>query len=55
MQGSEAQEALPLEELAGFDFPLLAKRKPELRQKLLEFRDHLLASSSTEETLKASA
>lgn len=47
-QGTEG----PLEELQGFDFARLAERRPELKQELLGFRDHLLASSSTEETLK---
>ena len=42
----------PLEELQGFDFARLAERRPELKQELLGFRDHLLASSSSEESLK---
>lgn len=42
-------------EVRKFDFDTLVKRKPELKQELLGFRDHLLASSSAEETLKASS
>ena len=42
----------PLEELQGFDFARLAERRPELKQELLGFRDHLLASTSSEESLK---
>jgi hypothetical protein len=49
--GSEVQEG-SLEELQGFDFKRLAERRPDLQQELLGFRDHLLASSSTEESLK---
>lgn len=48
---SEGKEG-SLEELQGFDFGRLAERRPDLKQELLGFRDHLLASSSTEESLK---
>ncbi len=40
------------DEVKGFDFKTLIKNKPELKQELLGFRDHLLASSSAEESLK---
>lgn len=40
-------------EVAGFDFDRLVERKPALRQELLTFRDQLLASTSSEQTLKA--
>ena len=39
-------------EVAGFNFQRLVERKPELKQELLTFKDHLLAFSSAEETLK---
>ena len=42
-----------LQEVKSFDFKTLIKRRPDLKQELLGFRDHLLATSSTEETLKA--
>ena len=35
-----------------FDFKTLMDRKPALKQELSLFRDHLLATSSAEETLK---
>lgn len=40
-------------EVEGFLFKRLMERKPELRQELLTFRDHLLATSSGNEALKA--
>ena len=39
-------------EVEGFLFKRLLERKPEKRQELLTLRDHLLASSSTSDTLK---
>jgi hypothetical protein len=39
-------------EVEGFLFKRLMERKPELRQELLTFRDHLLASTSDNEALK---
>lgn len=41
-------------EVGGFDFERLIERKPALRQELLTFRDHLVASTSEEQTLKVS-
>lgn len=39
-------------EVEGFLFKRLLERKPEKRQELLTLRDHLLASSSSSDTLK---
>ena len=39
-------------EVEGFLFKRLLERKPEKKQELLTFRDHLLASSSSSDTLK---
>ena len=53
-KAASGQEELPDEDLSGFNFKLLVERKPELKQELLGFRDYLLASSSADESLKAS-
>ena len=50
-KGEASRDQIP-EEVQGFDFKTLTERRPELKQELLGFRDHLLASSSAEETLK---
>lgn len=39
-------------EVEGFLFKRLLERKPEKRQELLTLRDHLLATSSSSDTLK---
>ncbi len=46
------EEEGPLE-VEGFLFKRLIERRPDNRQELLSFRDHLLASSSDNEALKA--
>ena len=46
------EEEGPLE-VEGFLFKRLIERRPNARQALLSFRDHLLASSSDNEALKA--
>lgn len=40
------------EEVAGFNFAALVRRRPALRQEILTFRDHLLAAASQEQALK---
>lgn len=40
-------------EVEGFLFKRLLERKPEKKQELLTLRDHLLATSSSSDTLKA--
>ena len=40
------------EEVKGFLMGRLLERKPELEQELLNFRDHLLAASSSEDDVK---
>jgi hypothetical protein len=54
-EAGEAEEG-PLE-VQGFLFKRLLERKPELKQELLSFRDHLLATSSADgdDTLKVGA
>ena len=48
------EEEGPLE-VEGFLFKRLIERRPDHRQELLSFRDHLLASSSDNEALKVRA
>lgn len=40
------------EEVNGFMMGRLLERKPELEQELLTFRDHLVASSSSDDDIK---